>query len=308
MNTDVCATEIPEVVTVATHEGTHHADDVGGVVTLKKVIEASGSKCKIIRTRDPALIEQADFVVDVGLIYEPAAGRFDHHQSIGAGYRESEAAEPYAAFGLVWREFGAALCEDNKRVANMVDRHLVRHIDLVDCGYTSGAGYSVSSAISAFNLCWDEDGDGMKSFEAACDFFGSLLDREIARARALAATPKMVRKFHKNSKKSGTPDGILVLDNFVPWKAIVSTEFPEIEFVVFPDRVGNWVVSTVPQSPGSRMPKKQLPRTWGGLNNQQLDQEVGIPGCVFCHNNLFMALHLCKEGAITMADVARRVH
>ena len=35
---------------------------------------------EIIRSRDPAVIDSADIVVDVGGTYEPEKNRFDHHQ------------------------------------------------------------------------------------------------------------------------------------------------------------------------------------------------------------------------------------
>lgn len=33
-----------------------------------------------IRTRDPAVLDTCDVVVDVGGVYDPAKNRFDHHQ------------------------------------------------------------------------------------------------------------------------------------------------------------------------------------------------------------------------------------
>ena len=36
---------------------------------------------QLIRTRETELINQADIVLDVGGIYNPSIGRFDHHQN-----------------------------------------------------------------------------------------------------------------------------------------------------------------------------------------------------------------------------------
>jgi hypothetical protein len=38
------------------------------------------TETKIVRTRNPALIDTSDIVVDVGAIYDPARHRYDHHQ------------------------------------------------------------------------------------------------------------------------------------------------------------------------------------------------------------------------------------
>jgi len=72
-------------VTIATHNGNFHADDVFSVAALKCIYPS----IKLIRTRDLELIGQADIVLDVGGVYDPDAGRFDHHQRGGAGEREN---------------------------------------------------------------------------------------------------------------------------------------------------------------------------------------------------------------------------
>jgi uncharacterized UPF0160 family protein len=36
--------------------------------------------CNIVRSRDPAVLEQCDVVIDVGGVYEADRDRFDHHQ------------------------------------------------------------------------------------------------------------------------------------------------------------------------------------------------------------------------------------
>jgi uncharacterized UPF0160 family protein len=36
--------------------------------------------CNIVRSRDPAALDDCDVVIDVGGVYEPERSRFDHHQ------------------------------------------------------------------------------------------------------------------------------------------------------------------------------------------------------------------------------------
>lgn len=36
--------------------------------------------CNIVRSRDPAVLDDCDVVIDVGGTYEPERNRFDHHQ------------------------------------------------------------------------------------------------------------------------------------------------------------------------------------------------------------------------------------
>ena len=70
--------------TVAVHDGNFHPDDVFAVATLSILLDG---KIGVIRTRDEGEINKADYVLDVGHIYDPAKNRFDHHQEGGAGFR-----------------------------------------------------------------------------------------------------------------------------------------------------------------------------------------------------------------------------
>src|SRR3989344_2675707 len=88
---------------IVVHDGGFHADDVFSVAAL--LLYLSGD-AKVVRTRDPRIIESGDFVVDVGGVYDAERNRLDHHQTGGAGARTNGI--PYAAFGLVWKKFGAA--------------------------------------------------------------------------------------------------------------------------------------------------------------------------------------------------------
>src|ERR1035437_8220507 len=89
---------------ISTHNGTFHTDDVFAVATLSLFLN---DKVTIVRTRDVDIIANADFVCDVGGEHDSARSRFDHHQQGGAGKRAN--GTPYAAFGLVWKEFGEQL-------------------------------------------------------------------------------------------------------------------------------------------------------------------------------------------------------
>src|SRR3712207_2394728 len=86
---------------IATHSGKFHADDVWAVAALYILYP----QADLIRTRDPERIATANFVVDVGGIWDPQSGKFDHHQKGFNGARPSGVV--YASAGLVWKECGA---------------------------------------------------------------------------------------------------------------------------------------------------------------------------------------------------------
>ena len=83
---------------IVTHSGKFHADDAWAVAVLLLLYPDA----ELVRTRDPAIIARADVAIDVGGEWNPAAGRFDHHQKGFDGARMSGV--PYASAGLVWRE------------------------------------------------------------------------------------------------------------------------------------------------------------------------------------------------------------
>ncbi len=165
-------------ITVATHNGNFHADDVFSIAALRHILPTF----KLIRTRDLELIAQADIVIDVGGEYDPAAGRFDHHQRGGAGERENGI--PYSSFGLIWQKYGLELCQGDPDVAHAVDAGLVSTIDAIDCGHVEGVskGISLSQTISMFNPTWQEESDFDRCFDEAVEFASRVLTRFIAAA------------------------------------------------------------------------------------------------------------------------------
>jgi uncharacterized UPF0160 family protein len=60
------------VITIATHNGSIHTDDVFGVAVLQAVLETQPSAASqapsvaVARTRDATVIPDADYAVDVG--------------------------------------------------------------------------------------------------------------------------------------------------------------------------------------------------------------------------------------------------
>ena len=96
---------------IATHDGSFHADEVFAVAALG----LWDATAEVVRTRDPEALANADLRVDVGFRDDARAGDFDHHQR---GFDAARAnGVRYASFGLVWREFGVRICDDDAEVA-----------------------------------------------------------------------------------------------------------------------------------------------------------------------------------------------
>lgn len=291
--------QAPKVITIVTHNGNFHADDVFAVAMLQMAIRKAlpDAAVRIIRTRDNGMINQSDFVVDVGGKYDPQQGLFDHHQKEGAGSRSNGV--PFASAGLVWAEFGESLC-GNKAVAEEVDRLIIQKLDAADCGYSGqNLDRTYSSIISDFNPSWD-DNSGLidEAFANAVKFAKQVLSNAIGHAIADQKARQIVIN-------DSIVDGrVLILDSYIPWSEAVIGQMPEILFAVFPDLVGSWKVQGVPLKIGSFENRLRLPAEWAGLQGADLDKVAGIDGCVFCHNGRFIAGHATKAGAIALAKKA----
>ncbi len=294
----------PETV-AATHSGSFHADDVFAAAVLRLV----NPSVTILRTRDPEQLDKAEIVFDVGRVYDPAAGRFDHHQLDYAEKRENGI--PFSSFGIIWRELGEELC-GSAAVAARVDRWLVQGVDAVDCGVTVNkeilpvSVMSISAALGGFNPGWQDDASPQArydAFEQAVTWAKAILRNVVREAKAMEAARGVVEAGVLSEEGR-----LLVLERDVPWKEIVlgSSAYARVLFVVLPDTQDKWHVHTVPDQAGSFSNRKSLPASWAGLDGEELDAVVGLEGCVFCHRGRFVAGHRSKEGALQMARMAIR--
>ena len=283
-------------ITVVTHNGNFHADDVFSIAVLKHTLPAF----KLVRTRDKALIESADIVVDVGGEYNPDTGRFDHHQRGGAGEREN--GTPFSSFGLIWKKYGLTLCNDNQAVADRVDSGLVSTIDAIDCGYVKGVveGITLSQTISMFNPTWEEESNFDACFDEAVEFAARMLTRFIASAHGSVNAKAIVAKAIENAEDAR----VIVLEKYTPWKKTVHILSSDALYMVYPSHSGQWILQTVPVEPGSFEDRKSLPKAWSGLSDEAFVDETGIEDAVFCHNGLFIAGTKSFESTMKLATMA----
>lgn len=283
-------------VTIATHNGNFHADDIFATAALKKIHPSA----KLIRTRDLDVIAQADIVIDVGGEYDPDKDRFDHHQRGGAGERENGI--PFSSFGLVWQKYGLQICDDNQKVADGLDSGIVSNIDAIDCGHVEGVseGISLSQTVQMFNPTWQEDKNFDECFDEAVKFASRVLDRFIASANGGVSAKAIVAKAIENAKDPR----VIVLEQYTPWKRTVNALAPDALYMVYPSQTGQWRIQTVPVEPGSFENRKPLPQPWAGLSNEELQQATGIDDAMFCHNGLFIAGAESFESTMKMAVMA----
>ncbi len=287
-------------IKVVTHDGVFHADEVMACAILKTFSKATHV---IERSRDQSVITSADIVVDVGGVYDPINGRFDHHQKGGAGTRENGV--PFSSCGLIWKHFAqqgwwkyrvpqALWC----KIMDTVDRELVQVIDAVDCG-VEGFDKGISQAIVGFNPTWmDETPAADAAFHDAVAFASAILKNAVASATALVMAEEEVKKAIANAE-----DGIIVMEKFAPWQQYVTPD-TGITLVVFPAIPSGWRVQTVAKELGKFGAIKDLPAEWAGLRDAELAEISGVPDAIFCHNGRFICGARTREGALAMARKA----
>ena len=283
-------------ITIATHNGNFHADDVFSIAALKNIFPAFN----LVRTRDLEVIGKADVVIDVGGIYDPETGRFDHHQRGGAGERENGI--PYSSFGLVWKKYGLEICGGNQDVANSVDSSLVSTIDAIDCGHVEGVskGISLSQTISMFNPTWEEESHYDVCFDEAVAFASRVLTRFIASANGGISAKSIVAQAIAEAQDPR----VIVLSQYMPWKRTVHSLSEEALYVIYPSDTGQWRIQTVPVELGSFEDRKSLPKAWAGLSDKALQEVTGIDDAMFCHNGLFIAGADSLVSTLKMAAIA----
>ena len=306
---------------IVTHGGKFHADDAWAVAALHLLFPDA----TILRTRDPAVIATGDFVVDVGGVWDPARGLFDHHQKGFDGARPTGV--PYASAGLVWREYGARCVaklaavhtgrvltdELAQDIAHAIDADVVQYLDLSDVGAAKNApgGYGLSAVVSGFNPNWldeerlgygpEADAHRLTQFRRAMDVLVDVMANAVKYRVGAVLALEQVRR---SQRLAG--GRLLYLENgALPWTSVVRKEMPEVLFVVS-HNLGErrYMLHTVPASPDSFAARADLPAAWAGLRDADLAAVTGVADAGFCHNGRFIAAAASYDGIMAMARLA----
>jgi uncharacterized UPF0160 family protein len=187
---------------ICTHHGTFHCDEALACGMLRLLPEFAGMP--IVRTRDPAVIDGAHIVVDVGGTYDSAARRFDHHQrefvlpfrERAAGAAETLDTEPVrmSSAGLVFKHYGRDVigvlgagelaAEYTDIVFERTYDKLIREVDAVDNGVDPSDGEvryrirtGLGSRVGRLNGSWNVEG--------GADFENSQFKRAVRHRRVL---------------------------------------------------------------------------------------------------------------------------
>lgn len=292
---------------LVTHDGSFHADDIFAAATLSIYLEKRGEVFEIIRTRDKEIIDKGDYVFDVGGIYNEKNNKFDHHQIGGAGRRSVGGTDiEYASFGLVWKKFGAELTESDEAM-QLIDKRLVSPIDAHDNGFDlvekkyEVFPYLIQDFFRVMRPTWREiDLNIDQMFLESVEIAKRVLSREIVHAKDTILSNQSIISIYNSTKDKS----FIVLDKNYPSGEILN-KLPKVFFVIYPrDSNGFWGIKAVRNDSKSFENRKNLPKSWAGLRDEELQKVTGVEDAVFCHKGLFMAVAKSKEGAINLAELA----
>ena len=276
-------------ITVATHSGPFHADDVLAWALIRSFHAADAA---LVRTRDQAIIETADIVVDVGGLFDPAQLRFDHHQHEYTGLLSS------AGMVLQWLEDSKTISEE---LAQILRSQVVEYVDDVDNGrrMPDPGVPCFARMVSAYNegceTLEDFDASFRRAGEAALGMVNGIT-QGLAGRQASAA---IVRQAMEDARAAGR--NVIFMDRYHTWKEIYFDEGGEshpTEFVLHPGIDGRWRAVAIPPKRGDFGQKRSFPQAWAGLRDEELSRVAGVEGGVFCHKNRFIAVFLTREAAL----------
>lgn len=293
-------------IKIVTHSGGFHTDDVFAVATLLLL----HPDAEILRSRAPKEMKDADYVVDVGTEYDAGAKKFDHHQEGGAGKRENGI--PYAAFGLVWKEYGEKLCE-SKAIARLVEEKLVvpidafdNGVDLTDYKIEGVHPYLVENIFFSLEPTWQENNRTTEDgFRDALEIAKDVLEREIVHARAEVEGLKLIEDVYESTEDKQIvvmSDDSSLFDRGLLTKAFV--KHPEVMYVVRKHEGGQWQAVAAVDSMHSFATRKPFPAAWAGKRGEELAEITGVEDALFCHNKRFIAIAKSREGAVKLAQLA----
>ncbi len=289
------------MITIGTHSGSFHSDDVFAVAALQLLLGVKNTE--VIRTRDEAVLASLDYVLDVGGVYDHEAKRYDHHQ-LGVPVRENGL--PYAAFGLIWKHYGEALC-GSAAVAESIERQLVLPIDAGDNGislYTAVSEdlppFGLYQFVRPFAPAWGSDASYDAGFREVVAIARRVLELSIVRAKAERSLQEYIKEVYEAAQEKFC----LVFERSVPSGALL--EYPEVKVVVTPDEsseAGNWKVTCVQKGFEKIEGGVLFPEAWAGLRDEALATVSQIPDAVFCHKGRFFFVAGSKESALRAAGM-----
>lgn len=310
------------ITSVATHDGYYHLDEVMavGMLSLLKRFDLNILlERKICRTRDPKVLATADIVVDVGGTYDPAAGKFDHHQAGFQAVFPGRTATKLSSAGLIWLHYGKEIITDYysagvspehvDEIHNQVYDQLIVSIDANDNGVSdhdnSPKFARLPSLAKMIHILSDTDALGNcvaqdTAFYAAVPITVTTLIHYMNLIREQQELICQLTTIVSNTTKRH-----IVLPRDANWRDVIHRVpgTDSLLYVIYPGIDGRgWKVMCVPHRGNHFSNRLPLPNAWWGLSGKNLTDACGIQSAQFVHLTGFIGGASSMEGAVQMAE------
>lgn len=249
--------ELANVSDGYTHDGCFHADDV--IATALLLSLNPNINIHRVSVVDPSVMEdEKNIVYDIGL------GRYDHHQ---AGRRMNEYGYPFSAFGLLWEDFGREFLQKRgftkiEKAFQKMKEDIVSKVDQGDnFGYQNVVGFRENYAIKQFNAGWYELKENPQrqeeQFHKALQYATLLLDNWARRLFEQVEMPEVEKGIFDEALEN-SEDGILILEENIPWREYVSEGDYRVRVVINKNPRGGYNVSSADSSVLKITPNRYL--------------------------------------------------
>lgn len=322
---------------IATHNGRFHADEVMAAAILAKLFNEALPRHDFCFTwellrldRHDPLLQEAEILIDIGREYDPARGRFDHHQKGGAGKRmqvrvggELEDVT-FSTCGLVWYACGRLITGEYDAVDRFpaferLDWRLFRGVDASDNGYQmaqsistrlsdgttqtlGGSPLHISQQIAEFNRDYNDSNLQQRQFDKALNMAETVFDNTLWQTLQSVKSRTRVLELIDNHLQTATEPKLLVLEETIDWRdhLLHLPKARRIRVVVTPYNANSWCVHLL--SRNGEVPLR-APCAWRGLEGAALEHVIGVAGVMFCHNSGHMVRTRTKEAALAVAKM-----
>ena len=268
---------IYEIKEALTHGGAFHSDDVFSTAFIQII----NPEIKVKR------VMQVPEGYD-GLVFDIGLGRFDHHQK---DRKVRPNCIPYAAFGLLFEEFGTLVMSEEDAV--IFDETFIQPIDKSD---NTGSFWMICDIISDFNPDWIEKQDRDEAFWRAVAVAKEILVNKFRQINANRKAYYLVKE-----EVDACKGPVLELSQSIPWDDAVKNT--DLLYVIYASERGGYNVQTVRLDDGEGE-KKPFPEDWRGKPADYLQKVTGVPGIRFCHNSGFLCAVETLEDARKIAEIA----
>lgn len=297
-----------DTITVGTHDGRMHADDVLSVALIKTHIEPA-KKVTVVRSRNPEMLSKCDIIVDVGNGFPELEGKliFDHHgktETYPNGIRKCS-----CAMLLDWM-----FSNTSKSMTNWYNYLLeewVYGLSAADCGQNAQS-YSVKpnahNFITLMNPTFvEEENNELQNsmFKKAVEMYSVILDRYYQGYNA----SRNIISYFENDIVRYQGNGIVVLPTYdylnriFEYNKAVPDNKKIIVAVTFSMKYGKYEVNCIPRNCTSELTYITHPQEWRNKRSEELNHLTGQVGMFMCHQNGKMSLHSTYASAFNIATM-----